>query len=123
MSKEPLYPHTPKSRQPKFPHMPGGRQPAETAGLLPVVIVVCPICSTEIDIPEFNFVTRTDALIEHLKKEHPSFVGQKILPMVIIDGGESVSPQYRHLTGLVSEPIPDYSLLTSPAVVPRLTPN
>jgi hypothetical protein len=29
MSKEPLYPHRPKSRQPQFPHVPKGRQPAE----------------------------------------------------------------------------------------------
>ena len=54
MPKEPLYPHTPKSRQPLFPHTPEGSQ------LLP--------------------------------------------------------PQYRDLIGLISEPIPGYSLLTLPAV-------
>ena len=63
MSKEPLFPHKPKSRQPLYPH-----------------------------------VTK--------------------MPQTIV-GGEPVSPQYRDLTGLVSEPIPDYSLLTTPAVVPE----
>ncbi len=63
MPKEPLYPHTPKSRQPQYPHLAAGK---------------------------------------------------KILPLVIIEGGEPVPPQYRNLTGFVSEPIPDYSLLTSP---------
>ena len=116
MPKEPLYPHVPKSRQPQFPHV-KGRQPVETAGPLPVVSVICPICHKEIEIPEYNAVTRSDALRDHLKKEHPSAAGKKILPLVIIDGGEPVSPQYRDLTGLVREPIPDYSLLTSPAVV------
>ena len=63
MSKEPLFPHKPKSRQPLYPH-----------------------------------VTK--------------------MPQTIV-GGEPVLPQYRDLTGLVSEPIPDYSLLTAPAVVPE----
>ena len=57
------------------------------------------------------------------KSRQPQFPhsadGKKILPLVIIEGGEPVSPQYRDLTGLVSEPIPDYSLLTAPAVVPE----
>jgi len=74
MPREPLYPHTPKSRQPQFPH---GTPAKEEKG--------------------------------------------RLLPLVIIEGGEPVSPQYRDLTGLVSEPIPDYSLLTMPAVVPEVT--
>ena len=70
MPKEPLYPHVPKSRQPQFPHV-KGRQLAETTGPLPVVTVICPICGKEIEVPEYNAVTRSDALREHLKKEHP----------------------------------------------------
>jgi predicted nucleic acid-binding Zn ribbon protein len=113
MPKEPLYPHVPKSRQPQFPHV-KGRQLAETTGPLPVVTVICPICGKEIEVPEYNAVTRSDALREHLKKEHPY---HPMLLQVTVEGGEPVSPQYRDLVGLVSEPIPGYSLLTEPAVV------
>jgi len=42
------------------------------------------------------------------------------LPQVSIEGGEPIPPQYRDLIGLISEPIPEYSLLTSPAVVPEV---
>ncbi len=110
MPKEPLYPHVPKSRQPQYPHMKGQ---TVTIGSLPVVTVICPIpgCHKVIEVPEYDSMTRTDALREHLRKEHP------LLAQLIIEGGEPVSPQYRDLTGLVSEPIPDYSLLTSPGVV------
>ena len=41
-----------------------------------------------------------------------------LLP-VVFEGGEPVSPQYRDLIRLVDEPVPDYSLLTMPAVVPE----
>ena len=41
-----------------------------------------------------------------------------LLP-VVVEGGEPVSPQYRDLIRLVDEPVPDYSLLTMPAVVPE----
>jgi len=118
MSKEPLYPHTPKSRQPQFPHATARPQKqTETAGPLPVVTVICPICGKEIEVLEYNAVTRSDALREHLKKEHPK---HPLLPQIIIEGGEPVPPQYRHLVGLISEPLPEYSLLTSPAVVPEV---
>jgi len=102
MPKQPLYPHVPKSRQ-----------PAEASGPLPVITVICPICGKEIEIPRYNAVTKTDALREHLKKEHPQ---HPLLAQVIIEGGEPVPPQYRDLIGLISEPIPGYSLLTLPAV-------
>ena len=81
-----------------------------------VVTVTCPICGKVIEIPEYNNITRTEALAKHLKEEHPT---HPLLPQVTIEGGEPVSPQYRDLTGLVSEPIPGYSLLTEPAVVPE----
>ncbi len=83
-------------------------------GPLPVVTVICPICDKEIKVPEYNAVTRSDALREHLKKEHPM---HPLLAQVTIEGGEPVPPQYRDLVGLISEPIPGYSLLTAPAVV------
>ena len=93
MPGDPLYPHKPKSRQPLFPHVPGGR----------AVTVVCPICGKEIEVPDYNAVTRSDALREHLKREHPK---HPLLAQVTIEGGEPVSPQYRHLVSLVSEPLP-----------------
>jgi len=66
-----------------------------------------------IEIPAYNKVTRSDALGEHLKKEH---VGHPRLPQVTIEGGEPVPPQYRHLVGWIDEPLPGYSLMTLPAV-------
>jgi len=75
-----------------------------------VVTVTCPICKKVIDIPEYNNTTRTEALANHLKKEHP------LLPQVTIEGGEPVPSRYRDLVRFVDEPIPGYSLLTLPAV-------
>jgi len=102
MPKKPLYPHVPKSRQPLFP-----RTKSQT------VTITCPICGKVIEIPEYNKVTRSDALGEHLKKEH---TGHPRLPQVTIEGGEPVPPQYRHLVGWIDEPLPGYSLMTLPAV-------
>jgi len=34
------------------------------------VTVKCPICKDEVEIPQYNAVTRTDALTDHIKKEH-----------------------------------------------------
>ena len=150
MSKEPLFPHVPKSRQPLFPHATAGRQEqtvlkiecmycrkpiGEKPGYgvtgtshsicrqcwaarwpdkpypedekverhysrqsLPqpnVVTVTCPICKKVIDIPEYNNTTRTEALANHLKKEHP------LLPQVTIEGGEPVPSRYRDLVRFV----------------------
>lgn len=35
-----------------------------------IVTIICPICENAIEIPEYNKVTRSDALGAHLKKEH-----------------------------------------------------
>ena len=96
--REPLYPHVPKSRQPLLP-----RTKSQA------VTITCPICGKVIEIPEYNKVTRSDALGEHLKKEH---AGQPRLPQVMIAGGEPVPPQYRDLIEFISEPVPEYSLMT-----------
>lgn len=53
-------------------------------------------------------------LFPHVPEDH-----REILPQVTIEGGEPVPVQYRSLAGFVSEPIPDYSLMTLPAVVPE----
>ena len=84
MPKEPLYPHVPKSGQPQFPHV-KGQQPMETAGPLPAVTVICPICGKEIEVPEYNAVTSSDALREHLMKEHPR---HPLLLQVTVEGGD-----------------------------------
>jgi len=82
-----------------------------------LVTVTCPICGEVIEIPEYNAVTRTDALRRHIEKEH----GPKISshPQALaIEGGEPVPAQYRDLVSLVNEPLPEYALLTTflPAV-------
>jgi hypothetical protein len=82
----------------------------------PPVTVTCPICNKVVEIPEYNSVTRSDALRDHIKKEHTSKVGLHPQALLVEDG-EPVPPQYRDLVGLVNDPIPGYSLLTMlPAV-------
>ena len=68
-----------------------------------VVTVTCPICGKEIEIPEYNNITRTEALAKHLKEEHPK---HPLLPQVTVEGGEPVPPEYRYLASWVSEPLP-----------------
>ncbi len=60
-------------------------------------------------------------VIEALKpeKESPELMPQTMLPQVI-EGGEPVPPQYRYLVDWVSEPLPEYSLMVLPAVVPEV---
>jgi hypothetical protein len=43
----------------------------------------------------------------------------KLLPQVLIKGGEPLLAQFRDLIGWVSEPLPEYSLAVLPAVVPE----
>ncbi len=43
----------------------------------------------------------------------------RVLPQVLIEGGEPMPPQYRHLIWWVKDPLPEYSLMTLPAVVPE----
>jgi predicted nucleic acid-binding Zn ribbon protein len=82
-----------------------------------VVTVTCPICGKVIEIPQYNSVTRTEALRRHIEKEHSSIVGQ-YLPSLDIGGGESIPSQYHYLIGWLDETLPEYSLLTElmPAV-------
>ncbi|MBI4295873.1 MAG: hypothetical protein HY667_02010, partial [Chloroflexi bacterium] len=44
----------------------------------------------------------------------------EMLPQVLIEGGEPVPYQYRYLENWLQEPLPEYSLLTLPAVVPEV---
>ncbi|GAI23445.1 unnamed protein product, partial [marine sediment metagenome] len=77
------------------------------------VTVPCPICSKVIEIPEYDKVTRTEALRKHIEKEHPLKHGQ--YPQTI-PGGEPIPPEYRDLIGFISEPLPEYSLAVLPAI-------
>jgi len=43
---------------------------------------------------------------------YPHRLKGQVLPQTIIEGGEPVPPQYRHLIGWVDEPLPEYSLMT-----------
>jgi hypothetical protein len=76
-----------------------------------VVTVVCPICGEVIDVPEYNSMTRSEALSRHLRKEHSSTIGLRP-QTIMIEGGERVSAEYRDLTGFLRDPLPEYSLLT-----------
>ncbi len=104
--KRPLYPHVPKNRQPQFPHTSQPQSPA-----LP-----CPICLSGKQQPRFSeeglryhlseFHKRVDVdELVKLAKELASGGPLSRLPLTK-DIGEPVPPQYRHLVGLVSEPLP-----------------
>jgi len=51
-----------------------------------------------------------EPLYPHMPKKreplYPHRPRSQFLPQVTIEGGEMVSPEYRHLVGLVSEPLP-----------------
>src|SRR3989304_886161 len=90
----------------------------------PPVTVTCPICGKEIDVPEYNSMTRTEALRRHIEREHSSRTSlsktsNELLPQVMIESGEKMPSEYRYLTGWLEGALPDYSLLTLlPAVEP-----
>lgn len=71
MPREPLYPHMPKSRQ---------------SFQAKVITVTCPICGKVIQIPDA--VSRSDALGQHLRKEHTSKIGlpHAALPQIVSSG-------------------------------------
>ena len=66
-----------------------------------VVTVTCPICGKVIEIPEYNSVTRSEALRRHMKKDHTSNIG--LHPQALmIEGGELIPGRDRHLV----DPLP-----------------
>lgn len=87
------------------------RLPQTKSNGKPVVTVTCPFpfCKQVIEIPEYNAVTRSDALKQHIAKEHP-------LHAQTIGAGEPIPPEYRDLIGFLSEPLAEYSLAVQPAV-------
>jgi hypothetical protein len=79
----------------------------------PPVTVTCPICGKAIEVPEYSSMTRTEALRRHIQREHSSRIGltpPRLIPQVLIEGGEPVPSQYRYLEGWVREALPEYSL-------------
>ena len=92
----------------------------------PPVTVTCPICGKEIDVPEYNSMTRTEALRRHIEREHSSRTSlcktsNELLPQVMIEGGEKIPTEYRYLSSWLEGVLPDYSLLTLlPAVEPEV---
>ena len=73
----------------------------------PPVAVTCPICGKVIEIPDYNSVTRSEALSRHMKKEHTSKVG--LHPQALmIEGGEIIPWRDRHLVDPL--PLPESAL-------------
>ena len=64
----------------------------------------CGECAPKELLEEGRFLDRISWLRSHYKEKHPGMWG-KMSPMTVEDG-EPVSPEYRHLVGLVSEPLP-----------------
>lgn len=76
--------------------------------------------SLPVRIPQTKTATRSEALRRHIEKEHTSRIG--LHPhALMIEGGERIPPRYQDMIGLISEPLPAYSLLTFlPAVEPEV---
>jgi len=65
---------------------------------------ICGECAPKELLEEGRFLDRISWLRQHYKEKHPGMWG-KMAPMTVEDG-EPVSPEYRHLVNLVSEPLP-----------------
>jgi len=66
---------------------PSGKYLPMTETKKPVVTVACPICNKVIAVPDYNSMTRTDALRRHIDLEHKQ---GRLQPQVLIEGGERV---------------------------------
>jgi len=75
----------------------------------PVVTVTCPICNKVIAVPDYNSMTRTDALRRHIDLVHKQ---GRLQPQVLIEGGERVPAEYRNLISFLRGSLPEYSLMT-----------
>jgi len=65
---------------------------------------ICGECAPKEFLEEGRFLDRISWLRSHYKAKHPGMWG-KMSPMTV-EAGEPVSPEYQHLTGWVSEPLP-----------------
>ena len=62
-----------KAKEVKLHSNPGGASSS-------IATVTCPICHKVIEIPLWNEVSRSDALLEHIEKEHSSYRGTFTVP-------------------------------------------
>jgi len=81
--------------------------PAQLSPQARVVTVTCPICGRVIEVPDYNAVSRSEALSRHMKKEHTSKVGLRPQTLTI-EGGEVIPWRYRHLVDPL--PVPESAL-------------
>jgi hypothetical protein len=65
----------------------------------------CGECAPKEFLEEGKFLDRISWLRSHYQTKHPGMWGKR-LPLTMIKDFEPVSPQYRHLVGLVSDPLP-----------------
>ncbi len=77
------------------------------------VTVTCPLCGRDIEILEYDHITRSDALKKHINLEHRSGKNEnaRFQPQVLIEGGEPVPARYQDIIGFLRDPLPEYSLL------------
>jgi len=61
-----------------------------------------------------------EAFVKELPRQPRLPSHNTLLPQLLIESGELVPSQYRYLAGWVSAPLPEYSLLALPAVVPEV---
>ncbi len=80
------------------------------------VTVECPICDEVIEVSGYDAINRTETLKRHIVQKH---YGGLLPQALLIEGGEPVPSAYRDLIGWISDPLPEYSLLVLPAVVPE----
>ena len=71
------------------------------------VTVKCPICSKVIEIPDYDSVTRSEALSRHMKEEHVSEVDWHPQSL-LVEGGEPIPWRDRHLVDPL--PLPESAL-------------
>lgn len=85
----------------------------------PVVTVTCPICGRVIEIPEYNSVTRSEALSRHIKKEHTLNIGLHSQALMIEDG-EPIPWRNHYLVDPLPLPESALSVEYFPAVQTKL---
>ncbi|MBU0777956.1 hypothetical protein KKF82_06840 [Patescibacteria group bacterium] len=65
---------------------------------------ICGECAPKELLEEGRFLDRISWLRSHYQAKHPGKWGT-MSPMTVVDG-EPVLPEYRHLVGLINEPLP-----------------
>lgn len=127
MGEKILYPHIPKKKIVLYPHRPGGYSPSDLVkpdekerSLLiinrlartegdPVRKFCCRLCG-ECALPELlaegRFPERMAWLKKHYEQKHPGMWGHIMSDTVLVEGGQQVPSEYRHLVDYIDEPMP-----------------